>query len=205
MLKIPEGSPIQIFRHCDTSKTSFSIFFFEISLEFPNGAPSIFLLLFSNKVEFQKAQRVPFFTTSKTSRFLSLRCSADFDRCRLVQTSVEKGGGGGGLTGAVVVCRTEVGGVQQPGGGVVLLQRPHLPAALWPHHLRLPRHPTDLLDSVRPQRTDQTTGVRRCFLGSLSLCLQQQERGTKRNAIKYMYLHILIAQICSYLTTLLIG
>ena len=45
-------------------------------------SPSIFL--FSNKLEFQKALRVPLFTILKTSRFLNLRYSADFGRSRLV-------------------------------------------------------------------------------------------------------------------------
>ena len=50
----------------------------------PNGPPSIFLL-YSNKLESQKAQRVHLSTTLKTSRLLFEPCySADFGRFRLV-------------------------------------------------------------------------------------------------------------------------
>ena len=46
-------------------------------------APSFFLI-FCNKLDFQKAQRVPPSTILKTLRFLSLGYGADFRRSRLV-------------------------------------------------------------------------------------------------------------------------
>ena len=50
----------------------------------PKGRSFIFLI-FCNKLDFQKAQRVPPSTILKTSRFLSLGYGADFRRSRLVQ------------------------------------------------------------------------------------------------------------------------
>ena len=49
----------------------------------PKGPPSFFLI-FCNKLDFQKVERVPPCTILKTLRFLSLRYSADFRRSRLV-------------------------------------------------------------------------------------------------------------------------
>ena len=56
--------------------------------------PSFNFLILCNKLDFQKAQRVPFFTISKTLRLLSLTYSANFRRSRrsifrrsLVQTA----------------------------------------------------------------------------------------------------------------------
>ena len=76
MLKIPKGPP--------------SIFFITVTLfknlnflKSPKCLPFNFFL-FCNKLEFQKAQRVPPFTILKTSRFLYLRYSADFGHSRLV-------------------------------------------------------------------------------------------------------------------------
>ena len=46
--------------------------------------PLIFPYFATNKLEFQKAQRITPFTIFKTLRFLSLRYSADFGRSRLV-------------------------------------------------------------------------------------------------------------------------
>ena len=50
---------------------------------FPKGRSFIFLI-FCNKLDFQKAQRVPPSTILKTLRFLSLGYGADFRRSRLV-------------------------------------------------------------------------------------------------------------------------
>ena len=49
----------------------------------PKGRSFIFLI-FCNKLDFQKAQRVPPSTILKTLRFLSLGYGADFRRSRLV-------------------------------------------------------------------------------------------------------------------------
>ena len=45
--------------------------------------PSFIFLIFCNKLDFQKAQKVPSFTILKPLRFLSLWYSADFGRSRL--------------------------------------------------------------------------------------------------------------------------
>ena len=56
---------------------------FEFHQMSPKGSPSF--LIFCNKLDFQKVERVPLFTIIKTLRFLSLRYSADFRRFRLVR------------------------------------------------------------------------------------------------------------------------
>ena len=71
--KSPKGLPFLLFRHYETvSKFSFSVFFrnyfkkfFECFLMSPKG-PSSF---FCNKLDFQKVERAPPFTISKTALF----------------------------------------------------------------------------------------------------------------------------------------
>ena len=55
----------------------------------PKGPPSIFLM-FCNKLDFQKVERVPPYTIFKTLRFLILRYSVDFRRSRLVSIEQHK-------------------------------------------------------------------------------------------------------------------
>ena len=56
-----------------------------LNFEFFVAKGSLFnFLIFCNKLDFQKAERVPPFTILKPSPFLSLRYSADFRRSRLV-------------------------------------------------------------------------------------------------------------------------
>ena len=79
--------PFQLFRHYETvSKFSFFVFFsnffskhFRFFLNVSKGPPSIFLI-FCNKLDFQKVERVLPFTILKTLRFLRLRYSSDFRR-----------------------------------------------------------------------------------------------------------------------------
>ena len=59
--------------------------FFEIFQCLRSVAPSFFLI-FCNKLDFQKAQRVPPSTILKTLRFLSFGYGADFRRSRLVSS-----------------------------------------------------------------------------------------------------------------------
>ena len=82
----PKESPFYIFRHCDTSKVSFFDFFSKFFQSLQMVPTSIFFL-FSDKLDFQKAQLVLPSTVLKTSRFLSLRYSANFRHSLLVQTS----------------------------------------------------------------------------------------------------------------------
>ena len=65
-----------------------AIFFDTVQLFFdfflsPKGPPSSFLI-FCNRLDFQKVERVPPLTNFKNCAFLSLRYSADFRRSRLV-------------------------------------------------------------------------------------------------------------------------
>ena len=86
MLKKPKGPPftffgtmrlltILLFRFLEIFK-KFSKFF--------NVSELFIFLIFCNKLDFQKAQRVHPSTISKTLRFLSLGYGADFRRSRLV-------------------------------------------------------------------------------------------------------------------------
>ena len=68
--KIPKRPPFYIFRHCDTvQKFHFFIFFRKVLMS--PEAPLTFFT-FCNKLEFQKAQRVPACTILKTFRFFQL-------------------------------------------------------------------------------------------------------------------------------------
>ena len=66
--KSSKGSPFLVFRHCETvSKFSFFVFSKVFSKKFPNFFCLLqFSLIFCNRLEFQKAKRVPPFTSLKT-------------------------------------------------------------------------------------------------------------------------------------------
>ena len=88
MLKKPKGPPFYIFRHYETVKNSHFAFFFNFqffSKLFNVSEGSLFhFLKCCNKLDFQKAQRVPPLVILKTLRFLSLGYGAYFRRSRLV-------------------------------------------------------------------------------------------------------------------------
>ena len=59
--------PLSSFRHCETvSKFSFFVFSKVFSKKFPNFFCLQFFLIFCNRLDFQKAERVPPFTSLKT-------------------------------------------------------------------------------------------------------------------------------------------
>ena len=75
-------APFYISRHYETVKNSHFLFFFR------NFSMSLsllhFFLIFCNKLDFQKAQKVSPSTILRTLRFSSLGYGADFRRFRLV-------------------------------------------------------------------------------------------------------------------------
>ena len=91
MLKKPKGSFFYIFRHYEIVKNSHLSFFWKIKknskfFNVSEGSLLRFFLIFCNKLDFQKAQRVPPSTILRTLRFLSLGYGADFRRSRLVRS-----------------------------------------------------------------------------------------------------------------------
>ena len=83
MLKKPKGPPFTFFGTMRLWKILIFRFFFENFLMSPKGR-SFNFLIFCNKLDFQKAQRLPPFTILKTFRFLSLGYSANFRRSVLL-------------------------------------------------------------------------------------------------------------------------
>ena len=77
--KKPKGSPYLVFRQYETvSKVSFFVFFSKIFpkkflyfLNVSKGSPSTFLI-FCNRLDFQKVERVPLLTNFKKLRFFEL-------------------------------------------------------------------------------------------------------------------------------------
>ena len=87
-----KGPPLH-FRHYETVKNSHVLFFLENFIIFSkffdvSEGSLLHFLIFCNKLDFQKAQRVPPSTILKTLRFLSLGYGADFTRSRLVCISI---------------------------------------------------------------------------------------------------------------------
>ena len=85
--KAQRVSPFMYFGTVRLFKILIFCFFFEnlkkIEISLSSKDPPSIYLIFCNKLDFQKARRVPLLQVQKL-RFLSLRYSADFRRSRLV-------------------------------------------------------------------------------------------------------------------------